>query len=310
MNVIHSPAELEAGSRRVCLAIGVFDGVHLGHQRVIRQAVGDAAARGGRAVVITFDRHPDAVVAPDRAPPLIYPAAKKLRVIESLGPDTACVIHFDKAFSQITGEKFIRGLWRDCRPLGSVSVGGAFSFGRRRSGNVALLEALGKELNFAVHALAEVSLDGQPVSSTRAREAVREGRFELAGRLLGRPYTLCGKVVKGSGLGRQLGVATANLDLAALLTPPSGVYAARALVRGRTHLAAVNLGSRPTLDPHPPAAPPIQAEAHLLDFAGDLYGEELELEFLAKLREERRFPSLAALREQILSDIARVRSVA
>jgi riboflavin kinase/FMN adenylyltransferase len=261
-------------------------------------------------VVITFDRHPNSIVAPGRVPPMIYPPAKKTRVIASLGPDTACVLHFDKAFSEISGEEFVRGLWRDCRPLGSVSVGGAFTFGRGRSGNVALLEALGKELGFAVRALAEVSLDGGPVSSTRAREAVREGRFDLAGRLLGRPYTLCGKVVKGAGLGRQIGVPTANLDIAGLLTPPCGVYAARALVRGRTLLAAVNIGRRPTVGANPPAAPQIQVEAHLLDFSGDVYYEELELDFVAKLREERKFPSLAALREQILSDLARARAAA
>ena len=147
-----------------------------------------------------------------------------------LGPDTACVIHFDKAFSERTGEEFIRGLARDCRKIQSLSVGRAFAFGRGRSGNVALLNALGKELNFAVHALAEVSLDGQPVSSTRVRAAVRAGRFAQAAQMLGRPYTLCGRIIKGSGVGRQMGVPTANLDLAGLLTPPSGVYAARAFV--------------------------------------------------------------------------------
>jgi riboflavin kinase/FMN adenylyltransferase len=247
-------------------------------------------------------------VAPGRVPPLIYPPDKKLRVIASLGADTACVLRFDKALSEVSGEEFVRGLWRDCRPMASIAVGGTFTFGRRRSGNVALLEALGKELNFAVHPLAEISLDGQPVSSTRAREAVREGRFDLAGRLLGRPYTLCGKVVQGSGRGRQIGVPTANLDLAGLLTPPCGVYAARAEVGGRTHTAAVNIGRRPTVDSNPSAAPQIQVEAHLVDFSGDIYGQELELVFVAKLREERKFPSVAALREQILSDIARVRS--
>jgi riboflavin kinase/FMN adenylyltransferase len=328
MNVIHATAELEAGSRPVCLAIGVFDGVHLGHQQVIRQAVGDAAQHDGLSVVITFDRHPAAVLAPARVPPLIYPPAKKMRAIASLGPDTACVIHFDKAFSEMTGEEFIRGLARDCRKIQSLSVGRAFSFGRARSGNVALLRALGKELNFAVHALAEVSLDGRPVSSTRVRAAVRAGRFAQAGQMLGRPYTLCGRIHKGSGVGRRMGVPTANLDAAGLLLPPSGVYAARAFVAGRSHAAAVNIGCRPTVASaapevrvearHPPSsilhprssgAPQIQVEAHLLDFAGDIYGEEVELAFLKKLRHERKFPSLAALRQQIHRDIARVREL-
>ncbi|HXR05725.1 MAG TPA: bifunctional riboflavin kinase/FAD synthetase [Candidatus Acidoferrum sp.] len=306
MNVIHATAELQAGPLPVCLAIGVFDGVHLGHQRVILQAVADAARGAGRSVVITFDRHPAAVLAPARVPPLIYPPAKKLRVIASLRPDTACVIHFDKEFSQITGEEFIRGLARDCGQIHSLSVGRAFSFGRARSGNVALLKTLGKELGFAVHALDEVSLYGRPVSSTRVRAAVRAGRFVEAGQLLGRPYELCGAVIQGAGLGRQIGFPTANVDLAGLLAPPAGVYAARAFVRGRHHSAAVNIGCRPTVAP---VAPQIQVEAHLLDFAGDLYGEEIELTFLKKLRDEQKFPSPDALRAQILRDIARVRDL-
>jgi riboflavin kinase/FMN adenylyltransferase len=306
MNVIHATAELEAGSRPVCLAIGVFDGVHLGHQQVIRQAVGDAAQHEGLSVVITFDRHPAAVLAPARVPPLLYPPAKKMRAIAALGPDTACVIHFDKAFSELTGEEFVRGLARDCRKIQSLSVGRAFTFGHGRSGNVALLHALGKELNFAVHALAEVSLDGQLVSSTRVRAAVRAGRFAQAGQMLGRPYTLCGCIVKGNGVGREMGVPTANLDAAGLQIPPSGVYAARAFVGGRSHAAAVNIGCRPTVAS---VAPQIQVEAHLLDFAGDLYGEEVELAFLKKLRNEQKFPSLAALREQIHRDIAQAREL-
>jgi riboflavin kinase/FMN adenylyltransferase len=306
MKLIHATSELEAGPRPVCLAIGVFDGVHLGHQQVIRQALEDAARHDGVSAVITFDRHPAAVVAPARVPPLLYPAGKKMRVIASLGPDTACVIRFDRAFSEITGEEFIRGLARDCRKIQSLSVGRAFTFGQGRSGNVALLNALGKELGFAVHALAEVLLDGQPVSSTRVRAAVRAGRFAQAGQMLGRPYSLCGGIIQGAGLGRQLGVPTANLDVAGLALPPSGVYAARALVCGRSHAAAVNIGCRPTVAS---GAPPIQVEAHLLDFAGDIYGEEMEMVFLKKLREEQKFAALPALRAQILEDIARARAL-
>ena len=350
MNVIHAPAELKAGPRPVCLAIGLFDGVHLGHQQVIRQAVGDAAQHGGISVVITFDRHPAAVLAPAHVQPLIYPPAKKMRVIAALGPDTACVIHFDKAFSEKTGEEFIGGLARDCRKLQSLSVGRAFAFGRGRSGNVALLNALGKELNFAVHALAEVSLDGQAVSSTRVRAAVRAGRFAQAAQMLGRPYTLCGRIIKGSGVGSGMGVPTANLELAGLLAPPTGVYAARAFVRGRSYVAAVNIGCRPTVagvgpamqgearrsaavidrrytsvgpankgeadhlggaaaPPYHSVAAPIQVEAHLLDFAGDIYGEEVELAFLKKLREEEKYASLAALGDQIQRDIAQAREL-
>jgi riboflavin kinase/FMN adenylyltransferase len=312
MNLLHATAELQAGSRPVCLAIGVFDGVHLGHQRVIRKAVEDATRHGGVSVVITFDRHPAAVLAPARVPPLIYPLGRRLRAIESLGPDAVCVIHFDKKFSETGGEEFIRGLARDCGMIKSLSVGRGFAFGRGRSGNVALLKALGKEFHFAVHALAEVSLDGRPVSSTRVREAVGAGRFEEAGRMLGRPYALCGSVVKGNGVGRQMGVPTANLDATGLVLPPPGVYAARALARGRSYAAAVNIGCRPTLASGigDLVAPQVQVEAHLLDFDGDIYGEEMELAFLKRLREERKFDGLSALRAQIAWDIAQARELA
>ncbi len=305
MNVIQAAADLNPGPGGVCLAIGVFDGVHLGHQSVIGQAREDARQRGAISAVVTFDRHPNAVVAPQNIPPLIYPLAKKLRVIASLGLDTACVIPFDKPFSEISGEEFIRGLARDGRAVRSISVGETFMFGRRRSGDVALLRALGGELGFALHALPDVSLGGQPVSSTRIREVVRAGQFEPAGQMLGRSYTLCGPVVAGERLGRKLGFPTANLDVAGILVPPAGVYAADGQVGGKTYRAAVNIGQRPTL--HSPAGG-LCVEAHLLDFAEDIYGQEIELTFLGKLREERKFSSVAALQQQIERDVAAARS--
>jgi len=304
MKVIHASADLGQISGPVSLAIGVFDGVHLGHQQVIREAAAEAATHGGAAVVVTFDRHPNAVVAPSAVPPLIYPLSKKLKVLASLGLEAAYVIHFDRAFSKIPAADFVRGLARDCGKIRGISVGKSFVFGWRRAGNVALLQELGREMGFAVHPLGEISWQGQSVSSTRVREAVRAGEFDAAGQMLGRPYALCGQVVQGAGLGHQLGVPTANLELTGLLTPPPGVYAARAHVRGQAHAAAVNIGFRPTLGQ---ADPQLQVEAHLLDFVADIYGEEMELVFEAKLRDEQKFGSLAALREQILRDIQGVR---
>ncbi len=156
MNIISHASDLKPGSRKVCVAIGMFDGVHLGHQQVIRQTLEDARQHEGIAVAITFDRHPNSVVAPDHNPPLIYSLSQKLRVIESLGIDTTFLIHFDKEFSQIPGEEFIQGLARDCGAIHSLCVGSAFTFGHKRSGNVALLNRLGQELNFIVHGLASV----------------------------------------------------------------------------------------------------------------------------------------------------------
>jgi riboflavin kinase / FMN adenylyltransferase len=304
MNIIHAAAELKPGPGGVCVAIGVFDGVHLGHQRVLGQARQDALQPGATSVVVTFDCHPNAVVAPQNVPPLIYPLAKKLRVVASLGLDAACVIHFDKPFSEISGEQFIRGLARDFKSIRGICVGETFMFGCRRSGNVALLKTLGGELGFTVEAMPDVSTGGQPVSSTRIREAVRAGQFDLAAQLLGRTYTLCGEVIAGARLGRKLGFPTANLNAAGILVPPAGVYAADAQVNGKTHRAAVNIGHRPTMYS---AEGGLCVEAHLLDFAEDIYGREIELTFLKKLREERKFPSPAALQQQIEQDVAAAR---
>ena len=233
MKIIHAANELKPGGRKVCLAIGVFDGVHLGHQQIIRQTVADARQHDAIALVITFDRHPSTVVAPDRVPPLIYSLPQKLGAIKLLGADTLLLIHFDRAFSGQTGEEFIRGLARDLGKIQSLCVGADFVFGHRRSGNVALLEKLGDELGFTVHGLAAVSLDNQIVSSTRIREAIRAGNLDAASQMLGRPYAISGRVIAGDGVGRKLGFPTANLDVAGLVLPPNGVYCRRrAQIRG------------------------------------------------------------------------------
>ncbi len=169
---------------------------------------------------------------------------------------------------------------------------------------MALLRKLGAELQFTVHSVAAVALDGRPISSTRIREAIRQGDFAAAGRMLGRAYSLAGDVIQGDGLGRQLGFPTANLDVTGLVLPPTGVYAIRAQLGDQSHCGVMNVGFRPTLAK---AEPSLHVEAHLLDFTGDLYGQELEVTFVAKLRDERKFASAAELREQIARDIAEAR---
>ena len=300
MKQVHHLSELGAPERKVCVAIGFFDGVHLGHQQIIRQTITDSRQREAHSLIITFDRHPNTVVAPERAPALIYPLPQKLQVIEALGVDLILLIHFDKEFSHRTGEEFVRMLLRDAGRIQSICVGANFTFGYKRGGNVELLRKLGAELNFAVHGLAAVSLDGKAVSSTRIRQAIAEGNLDSAGQMLGRAYSLAGKVVSGDHLGRQLGFPTANLDVAGLVLPPTGVYAAHARTGGRLHRAVVNIGSRPTLNM---PKPQLRVEAHLLDFSGDLYNQELELVFLDKLRAEKKFASLEELRRQIALDI-------
>jgi riboflavin kinase/FMN adenylyltransferase len=306
VKLIHSANALGNDSRKVCLAIGVFDGVHLGHQQIIRQTVTDARQHDAVALVVTFDKHPNAVVAPDRVPPQISSRSQKLRAIEALGAEALLEIPFDKNFSEKPGEVFIRELARDLGKIHGVCVGANFVFGHRRSGNVELLKKLGAEIGFQVHGHAAVELDGQLVSSTRIREAIRAGELDAASQMLGRPYAICGRVLAGDKIGHQLGFPTANLDATNLVLPPNGVYAGCAKLDGKFYRVALNLGLRPTVTS---GAPQLRLEAHLLDFAGNLYGDELEIEIGLKLRDERKFSSLDALRKQIAEDVAAVRSV-
>lgn len=327
MKIIHTAKELGNGGRKVCLAIGVFDGVHLGHQQIIRQTIADARQHDAIALVLTFDRHPNTVIAPDRVPPLIYSLPQKTCAIEALGSDAMLLLHFDLAFSEQTGEAFIRSLTRDFGASGawysgpqhavsagvaaarspalqSICVGADFVFGHKRSGNVALLKKLGAELHFTVHGIAAVSLDGRVVSSTRIREAIRTGDFDSASQMLGRAYALSAKVIEGDKLGHKLGFPTANLDATGFVLPPNGVYTAHAMIRGQTHRAVLNIGHRPTVNQ---PTPQLRVEVHLLDFTGDLYGEEMEVAFAAKLRDEKKFASLDELKIQIARDIAEAR---
>jgi riboflavin kinase / FMN adenylyltransferase len=304
MQVTAHATKLAGHFPRACLAIGFFDGVHLGHQQIIRQTVADAHQHEAAAVVVSFDRHPSAVVAPDRVPPLIQTLPQRLRAIETLGVAGLLLIRFDEAFSRRTGEEFIRELAHDFERIFSICVGATFTFGHRRGGNVELLRALGRELHFQVHGLAAVALDGDTVSSTRIREAIQAGQFDAAGQMLGRSYALGGAVMEGQRLGRTLGFPTANLDVTGLVLPPNGIYAAHAEVNGRSHRAAVNIGVRPTIADAPPV---VAVEAHLLDFDGDLYGQEMT--FVEKIRDERKFPSLDALRAQIAQDVAAARKL-
>jgi len=327
MKIVRSASELGPG--KVCLAIGVFDGVHLGHQQIIRQTVADAQHHEAIALVVTFDKHPNVIVAPDKVPPLIYSRPQKLRAIQSLGADAVLEIPFDHAFSQQTGEQFIRSLTRGPGKVQSICVGADFVFGHKRSGNVTLLKSLGQELQFVVHGVAALSLDGLPVSSTRIREAIRADDFDAASQMLGRAYSLAGSVIRGDQLGHQLGFPTANLDTTGLLLPPNGVYAAHVTRRtgvapvsnlkpsGQeetqyedrryacpTHRAVLNIGTRPTLTQSTPTP---KLEVHLLDYSAELYGQELEVTFTARLRSEQKFASLDELKAQIANDIAEAR---
>ncbi|MFO1476794.1 MAG: bifunctional riboflavin kinase/FAD synthetase [Verrucomicrobiota bacterium] len=304
MRLLQHAAELNAGNRGASAAIGVFDGVHLGHREIVRCTVEAARELDAEAVVVTFDRHPNAVVAPDRVPPRIGTLESRLESLAALGVDAVLLIRFDAEFSRQSGEAFIRSLAAGFGRIRNLCVGADFTFGHRRSGNLALLESLGVSMGFRVQGLAPVTVDGAPVSSTRIRELIRAGDLPGAGRLLGRPYALGGRVMEGDRLGRKLGFPTANLDVAGMVLPPNGVYAGTAALSGARHPAVMNLGLRPTVGA---AEPSLRAEVHLLDFSGDLYGRNLEFEPVAKLRDEMKFGSLQELETQIARDVQAAR---
>jgi riboflavin kinase/FMN adenylyltransferase len=254
--------------------------------------------------VVTFDRHPSAVVAPDRKPPLIQRLSQKLRTIEQLGAECAWVIRFDASFSRKTGETFVREIVDGFAPLHAVFVGERFRFGYRRAGTVELLRRLGAELGYSARAIPRVRIGGEVISSSHLRRLIARGQLELVARLLGRPYALASEVCLGDRLGRRLGFPTANLDVAGLVLPPNGVYAARARIGEGEFPAALNIGIRPTVAN---CQPEVRAEMHVLDWSGDLYGREIEAVPVRKLRDERRFDSLESLRFQIQADVAAVR---
>jgi riboflavin kinase/FMN adenylyltransferase len=293
----------------LALAIGNFDGVHRGHQELVRVARERAEEIGGAAGVLTFTPHPARVFAPALAPPLIVSLERRLELLEAAGVDVAIVEAFTRELAAVEAEAFVREILAGRLGARELVVGYDFSFGRGRRGTPTLLREQGQELGLGVTIVSPVTVDGLVCSSTKVREFVLEGRVEGAALLLGRPVELSGPVVRGAGRGRGLGVPTANLAVEAELVPRLGIYAARALVLdahgggASTHRAALSVGSNPTFT----AAGAVTVEAHLLDFDGDLYDRRVRLEVLHRLRDEHRFDSVAALLEQIAADIAAVR---
>lgn len=286
------------------LAIGVFDGVHLGHRSVIEAARESAVREGGSAAVVTFVPHPVEVLAPEHSPRLLTNAPHKLAVLErEAGIAIVLLVSFDRDFAAHTGEAFIERLLDAAPPEGiaRICVGEEWRFGRGRSGDVALLERIGKERGFSVSGLGLVEIDGQRVSSTRVREAVALGDLETASRLLGRRYSVYGAVVKGRQLGRTIGFPTANLAISREQLPPAGVYAVSATGADRFWNGVANLGVRPTVEGE---AGELRLEVHLFGLEHEIYGEELEVTFVRKMRDERKFDSLPALQAQIAEDVA------
>jgi riboflavin kinase/FMN adenylyltransferase len=300
----------EVGARPLAVAIGNFDGVHLGHQALIRAARAQAEARDADAAVLTFTPHPARVFAPALAPPLIMSLERRLELFAELGMDVAVVEPFTRAFAAVEAEDFVRDVLAGALRAREVVVGYDFSFGRGRRGNPRLLGELGGQLGLGVTVVPPVTVDGLTCSSTKVREFVLEGRVEGAALLLGRPFEIVGPVVRGAGRGRQIGFPTANLRPEAELLPGVGIYAARARIldggggASASFRAALSVGRNPTFVD----AGAVSVEAHLLDFDGDLYDRRLRVEVVQRLRDERRFSSVEELVAAIREDVARARA--
>lgn len=307
-------AHARGALRGAAVAIGNFDGVHLGHQHLLAIARERAAARRAPAVVLTFEPHPVRALRPALAPPIVTPLQRKLELLAGQGMDATVVQPFDLAYAQTPAREFVGRDLAGRLGAAEVVVGYDFTAGHERA-RVDALRPILAAAGILLHVVEPVTSEGLVVSSTKIREFLLEGNVEAAALLLTRPYDLDGTVARGAGRGRGFGFATANVATHALL-PANGVYVVRAAIGGRpgplgpeggaVHGGVCNVGTKPTVE----TGAAVVAEAHLLDFDGrDLYGEPIRLAFLARLRDERRFPSVDALRAQIAADVARAREV-
>ncbi|MBU0640498.1 MAG: riboflavin biosynthesis protein RibF [Planctomycetes bacterium] len=306
MKVFHGFEEFVPPAAGVVLTIGNFDGLHRGHRRIIDSARTLAGQADRPLVALTFEPHPLAVVAPDRAPARLTTEAEKLALLASCGVDAAIVLRAVPRLLARTPAEFLTSLADRCRPRAIVE-GATFNFGRARAGSVDTLRAHGQLLGFSVHVVETVRCDELPgapaVNSSAIRAALTAGRIDVANALLGRPYRISGTVATGAGRGATLGYPTANLDEIPHLIPQHGVYAAAAQTdSGDWFLAAVNIGPQPTFDAHD-----ARVEAFLLDYSGDLRSQRIALHFFARLRAQRRFSGPRELSEQISQDVANTR---
>lgn len=299
MKVERLALEAAAPQGPVALTMGLFDGVHRGHQALLGAAVAGARKRGVPAAVLTFDPHPTVVVAPERRPRLLMTLDQRLAAFEAAGLDRAWVVPFSRALSELEPQAFLESLQRALAPV-ELHVGRAFRFGRNRAGGLDTLEAWGARVGCAVAGHAFRAPDGGPLSSTRIREALDRGEVEAAGDLLGHPFALTGIVVEGERRGRHLGFPTANLAWEQEQLPARGVYVTEVLGAhlGHPRLGLTNLGEKPTFD-----GLKLTVETFLPDFQGDLYGGRLEVAFRHRLRGEQRFEGKDALCEQISRDV-------
>ena len=279
------------------LALGNFDGLHRGHQKIVERVKRGAAEHGGTPMAMTFDPHPPRVVRPDKAPPLLMTKAQRLEALHGAGIGCVAVVRFTRELSEWEPEAFVRTVLVEWLRVSEVWVGANFLFGHERSGNFSLLRTLGQRYGFRADKIDPVRYKDFVVSSTRIRRLVSEGRMDEAGALLGHGYYVDGRIVEGKRRGREIGFPTANLMTDNELLPPHGVYATTTTIDGIVHAGLTNIGTRPTF-----GEAGTTIETHLLNYSGDLYGRSVRLGFVLRLRDERRFDDVDALRTQIEAD--------
>ncbi len=286
------------------VALGNFDGVHLGHRAILQSAIDRARAARGTAFALTFDPLPAKVLAPERAPRLILAPADKLELLRRSGIDGVVVVNFTPALSRLGPADFVRDYLLGKLGARAVVVGHNVSFGHRRAGNAQVMAELGRRMGFETDVVGPVSVEGAAVSSTRIRELIAAGQMRAAARLLGRDHFLSGTVVHGRERGRTIGFPTANIDSATECLPPDGVYATRLALGNDAWASITNIGMRPTF-----AEPARTIEAHIFDFDRDIYGAKVRLDFVERIRGERKFESGQALAAQIAQDLKRAREI-
>jgi riboflavin kinase/FMN adenylyltransferase len=304
MDVIHFPEDARpARWTHPVLALGNFDGVHRGHRKILDRVRRVAGEHGATSLVMTFDPHPPRIVRPDKAPPLLMTKPQKLEALAEAGLQGAAIVRFTKELSRWDPETFVRTVLVDWLHVAEVWVGANFLFGHDRAGNFSLLRSLGARYGFKAEKIDPVRYKDFVVSSTRVRRLISEGRVDEAGALLGHTYAIDATVVQGDRRGRELGFPTANLCTENELLPPHGVYATTTKIDGVVLASVTNIGTRPTVD----QSGRTTIETHVLNLDRELYGESLRLGFVQRLRDERAFESLDALKTQIAADVQRAR---
>jgi len=299
MKIITNLKQLTEKFRKPVVAIGIFDGVHLGHKKVLKMAAEKARRLSGTSIVVTFDPHPQRVLDTIGAPPLLVSTKHRLNLISKEGMDVACVLNFNEAVAGHAASEFVKKTLVKKLGAHTIVIGSDFRFGRSKKGDINLLRRLGKEFNFTVIGVPLLKIGPGPVSSTRIRALIMSGKLKEASGLLGRPVSILGTVVKGNRRGRLLGYPTANINPHHEAIPPSGVYAVYAMFEGRKYKGILNIGRRPTFL-NDGAEPTI--ETHIFGFGKSIYGKDIEVIFVKRLREEKRFPGKKELVKQIRID--------